>query len=97
MNSIFDSSVYGTYLLAHVLWYCYELFLEYTPLRVDIIVFVFVCTFSWTRRILKPAGYFCLLISSLRLGCLGRPQETILVGYFPPRSQEIFPDTFGIS
>ena len=51
----------------------------------------FVDTFSWTRRTLKPAGYFCLPISSLRLGCLGRPQETILVGYFPPRSPEISP------
>ena len=49
----------------------------------------FVYTFSWTRRTLKPAGYFCLPISSLRLGCLGRPQETILVGYLPPGSPEI--------
>ena len=31
--------------------------------------------FSVTRRTLKPAGYFCLPISSLWFGCLGRPQE----------------------
>ena len=56
---------------------------------------LFLCVFvalSPDEKILKPAGCFCLLISSLRVGCLGRPQEIIPVGifsfpgfvYFPP-------------
>ena len=36
-----------------------------------------------TRRILKPAGYFCLPILSLLFGCLGRPQEKFPWAYSP--------------
>ena len=52
------------------------------------------CLVLWTRRTLKPAGYFCLPILSLPFGCLGRPQEIIPVGNSPLQVLFIPPGKF---
>ena len=94
MKSMFDTSVY---LLAHVLWYCYELFLEHTPLRVDIIVFRFCMYVLVDEKNIKACGLFLPpdLVSPSWL--FGSPSGNYSRGIFPSQVSVNFPDTFGIS
>ena len=91
---MFDTSVYGTYLLAHVLWLCYELFLKLTPLWVDVIVFPFLCMYILVdEKNIKACGLFLPpdLVSPSWL--FGSPSGNYSRGIFPSQVSGNFPYT----